>query len=288
MSYKCGICGVNDVDNQGDICELCAIGHDPYAQYMASSQEILFAQQGNNVNNSQSAQVSYIPKKGTRRKVLLGGGTAIANQDPYGNDMAPVVSQPTVQVYSPGQFPQTISQQTSTTNNLGNAQSIGKGPITTGIIKNVSVENQKRTKVERWFRALFTGIPFTFDDDLVMFQVFPDYSGTVLNAQGNACDQVILYGQLNKGSISDNNDVDVYGHRDSNNNIIAKYLINKASGTRIAPRRIISSGVVWFLTLLVFSAVVAVLLALGPIGIIFAIVIIFCLRQLFRRIRRRW
>lgn len=288
MSYKCEVCGVNDVDNQGDICELCAIGHDPYAQYVVSSQGIPSVQQGNNVNNSQSTQDSYVPKKGTSRKVLLGGGTAIANQDPYGNDMTAVVSQPPVQVYSPGQAPQAISQQTPVTNNLGNTQGIGKRPITTGIIKNVSVENQKRTKVERWFRALFTGIPFTFDDDLVMFQVFPDYSGTALNAQGNACDQVILYGQLNKGSISDNNDVDVYGRRDSNNNIIAKYLINKASGTRIAPRRIISSGVVWFLTLLVFSIVVAVLLALGPIGIIFSLAIVFCLRQLFRRIRRRW
>ena len=30
MSYKCKICGFNDVAHQGDVCELCAISADPY------------------------------------------------------------------------------------------------------------------------------------------------------------------------------------------------------------------------------------------------------------------
>lgn len=54
----------------------------------------------------------------------------------------------------------------------------------------------------KWFRSMFTGIPFTLDNDVVMFQVFPDCTGTSLNAVGNACDQGIVYGKVNNGSIN--------------------------------------------------------------------------------------
>lgn len=78
---------------------------------------------------------------------------------------------------------------------------------------------------------MFKGIPYALDNDITMFQVFPDYTGTSLNAMGNACDQVIVYGKLNAGAVSENNDVEVYGHRDADNNIVAKKIVNKASGT---------------------------------------------------------
>ena len=31
MAYMCKICGTNEVNNPGDVCELCALGADPYA-----------------------------------------------------------------------------------------------------------------------------------------------------------------------------------------------------------------------------------------------------------------
>ena len=84
MSYKCRICGSNDVEHSGDICELCAIGQDPYASAM----------QGNLQSNSQgyvsnNFSNSYTPSKGKSRKVLIGGGASIANTDPYGNSIVP-------------------------------------------------------------------------------------------------------------------------------------------------------------------------------------------------------
>ena len=231
MAYKCRICGVNEVDNQGDICELCAIGQDPYAQSQTPSHGSQVASQPN--INSNHSNDSYSPKRGANRKVLLNGGTSLANQDPYGNDMTTSDPQPSVQVYSAGQVPQTSQQSTTVVNAAPVAKMSGNQPITTGITKNISVDNQKKSILTKWFRALFTGIPFTLDDDVTMFQVFPDFSGTSLNALGNACDQVIVYGKLNNGAVSENNDVEVYGHRDSNNNIIAKTIKNKASGTTI-------------------------------------------------------
>ena len=85
MSYKCRICGVNEVDSQGDICELCAIGQDPYAQNTSINQAYTpMPQHKRNIINSSNTQdnVSYAPKRGANRKVLLNGGTSIANQDP--------------------------------------------------------------------------------------------------------------------------------------------------------------------------------------------------------------
>ena len=275
MPYKCRICGVNDVDNQGDMCELCAIGQDPYAQNQTTSHSFHTAPQPN-INNTQSSG-SYAPKRGANRKVLLNGGTTLTNQDPYGNDMTVTDPQPSVQVYSAGQVPQGSQQNTTVVNATPTVKVSGNQPITTGITKNISVDNQKKSILEKWFRALFTGIPFTLDDDVTMFQVFPDFSGTALNALGNACDQVIVYGKLNSGTVSENNDVEVYGRRDSNNNIIAKMIKNKASGTTITPARTISQGVVWLITAIVVALFAMMISGLGVEGIIWTVVIILCL-----------
>ena len=284
MSHKCRVCGVNEVDNQGDICELCAIGQDPYAQNTTTNPTYTPTPQHkhsilNNSNSNQNSS-SYAPKKGANRKVLLNGGTSLANQDPYGNDITPTDAQPQVQVYSAGQAPQVAQQNTTVVNSQPVQRVSGSQPLTSGITKNIMVDNQKRSILSKWFRALFTGIPFTLDDDVTMFQVFPDFTGTSLNALGNACDQVIVYGKLNNGAVSENNDVEVYGRRDSNNNIIAKVIKNKASGTTITPTRSMGQGAVWFTTAIVLALIFMMVSGLGLEGIIWAVVIILCLTNL--------
>lgn len=250
MGYVCSVCGANEVDLPGGVCELCAIGQDPYA-----------------VNNDASAasnntrQIYSIPtnddgasnSKRNNRKVLLGGGASTANTDPYGNDMT--VSNPTpnttpsVPVYSAGQVP----QQTGANPTAVNTQPVANAantPVTSGIVRNIALDNQERKFYYKWGRTLFKGIPFMFDNEITMFQVFPDYSGSALNAMGNACDQVVVYGTLTHGAISENNDVEIFGKRDANNNIIAKTIRNKASGTIITPSRTLSPALAWILTLI--------------------------------------
>lgn len=86
MAYKCRICGVNEVDHQGDICELCAISQDPYAQNQVPvSNTPVFSQP--HTSEHPDGNSSYAPKRGANRKVLLNGGASLANRDPYGNDM---------------------------------------------------------------------------------------------------------------------------------------------------------------------------------------------------------
>jgi len=274
MSYKCRICGSNDVEHSGDICELCAIGQDPYASAM----------QGNLQSNSQgyvsnNFSNSYTPSKGKSRKVLIGGGASIANTDPYGNSIVPDTEEDSVQVYQAGQVPNV--QQTSTVVNAsGNSTtntSVTKGnsPITYGITKNITTDTQQKSFLEKWFASLFHGIPFSMDDDVIMFQVFPDYTGTALNAMGNACDQVIVYGKLGAGAIAENNEVEVFGYRDSNNNVIAKVIKNKASGTTITPNRSIPAVAIWIITILIFAFFCG--MAMGVEWIIGIFILVVCL-----------
>lgn len=267
MVYKCRICGSNEVGKQGDICELCAIGQDPYAADMSSAQST--STQATNL--SPSFHKGYVPQRGSNRKVLFNGGASIINRDPYGNDMTSSQDTPHVQVYSAGQTPQSVSTNTQQVTASGNQ------PLTTGISKNITIDNQKKSILAKWFRALFSGIPFTLDDDVTMFQVFPDYTGTSLNALGNACDQVIVYGRIQNGAVSENNDVEVYGRRDSNNNIIAKTIKNKASGTTINPQRRIGTGAVWAITSMVVMLIIVAIMGLGIEGIIWTVVIVLCL-----------
>lgn len=280
MGYKCSVCGSNDVDLPGGICEVCAIGQDPYATNSVDSA----------ASSNKSRQIYSVPSsddgasntKRSNRKVLLNGGQPLNNQDPYGNDITSVNNASGVQVYSAGQVPQQVASNSTINNNSqANATTSSKNtPISSGICKNIVTDSPKKSILAKWFRALFTGIPFTLDDDITMFQVFPDYSGTALNALGNACDQVIVYGRVNNGVISENNDVEIYGRRDSKNNIIAKTIRNKASGTIITPSRTIGVGLVWTITILLLCLIVGVVSMLGVEGIIWVAVILLCLTNL--------
>lgn len=249
MGYKCSICGSNEVDLLGEVCEICAIGQDPYA--VNSMGNAPSSNRNRQILNTPSADDAGVPKtKHSNRKVLINGGQALNDQDPYGNNIISVNNTPSgVQVYSAGQVPQQLSSDTTVATQTVSTSSSNE-PITAGIVKNMAVDKQERNFIYKLGRALFKGIPYTFDDAVTMFQVFPDYTGTALNAVGNACDQVVVYGTLTNGAICENNDVEVFGRRDSNNNIIAKTIRNKASGTIVSPTRTISPAVVWLLTLL--------------------------------------
>lgn len=257
MAYKCRICGLNAVEHQGDICELCAAEQDPYAGS------------------------DYSPRRGSSRKILLNGGAEISNTDPYGNDITPDIEDVAEHIFSAGQTSSAASGASKSAVSVSNfSQGTGSFPITTGVTKNITVDYQRRFVLLKWLRSLTAGIPFSLEDEVTMFQVFPDFTGVSLNAQGNACDQVIVYGKLNNGAISENNDVEVFGRRDSNNNIIAKTIRNKASGTAVTPMRTISAGVVWIITLC-FLALAAVFFR-GKIvaAIIGAAVITLCFTKI--------
>lgn len=280
MAYKCRICGSNDVENPRDICELCAISQDPYASSISKNEPNYSNTRPHIFNDSSAKNAPYTPKQNSKRKMLVGSNSGSSDYDASSNDEIVNQNQQSVPVYSAGQ---SLQQSNATSNSVSTSNNINSSrnqPISVGITKNITVDNQKKSIFLKWFRTLFLGIPFTLDDEVTMFQVFPDYSGTSLNALGNACDQIILYGKLNQGVISENNDVEVYGRRDSHNNVIAKTIKNKASGTTVSPIRTIGAGWVWLITIIFLCILVGVITFLGPVGIVWGIVIILCLTNL--------
>jgi len=231
MSYKCRVCGSNDVENPGDICEFCAMKQAP------------------------SAAVSGAAGRRKTRKILINGTEGDSNhEDSCDNSM---IVQPE-QESEPEQEPEP-SVQTCHAGQKANE----KAPITAGIIKNISVNTKRYSFLQKWFKTLFSGIPFT--DNIIMFQVFPE--GTSLNAVGNAYDQVIVYGKVSDGAIVEDHEVEVYGRRDSSNNIVAGAIRNKTDGTTVSPERTVGAVAVWIITLVIFAGIAAAFGGLGFEGI---------------------
>ncbi|MFR0986176.1 MAG: hypothetical protein ACLSFZ_06310, partial [Frisingicoccus sp.] len=114
-----------------------------------------------------------------------------------------------VHVYAPGQVPAagagSTGQQSSGSATSQKNTSAAASWQTKGIIKNVAADQERIPFIFKVFRSLFKGVPLTITNDITTFQVFPDYTGQSLNALGNACDQVSVYGKVNAGIISENN-----------------------------------------------------------------------------------
>lgn len=293
--YKCRVCGVNEVEHPGDVCEMCAIGADPYAQALNGNSgsypdDYGQPQRSSSVRRGTQRKVlidnGNTPDptpRGRSRKVLLGGDSSSSVPSTvYDNDVVSYDddSASNVQVYRPGQTPVNVNPVPPVAPAAPVQKASKSGMLSEGIVKNLSTDKQEVSALVKIFRALFSGIPFAMDDSVTTFQVFPDYSGTSLNAQGNACDQVIVYGKITAGQIAENNDVEIYGHRDSGNNIIASRIVNRASGTTVTPSGVIPAAGIWVIVGLIFAAFAGLFSSVGGVGLLWIAVGIICLTNL--------
>ncbi len=288
MGYKCHICGMNEVAHPGDVCDICALGEDPYLSELGGNmtQEQPGASYGASRNRrkmvpvQEKEETAYIPRQSRGRRVLVGNQPSIV-QEQGGTD---VQEQPQnqVHVYRPGQAPVHTPGISGQSAGSGGSQSTSAATlyVTKGIIKNVASDHEQHPLLLKVFRCLFFGVPLTINDDITTFQVFPDYTGQSVNAMGNACDQVNIYGKVNTGVVSENNEVEVYGTRDRHNVIVASKIKNVASGSIVTAYGAITPAVVWAVSAIILLAVGAVALALGAKGIIWLIVIVICLLNL--------
>lgn len=273
MAYKCRICGVNEVLEPDGVCEYCEVSQDPYLEAVSRQHarpRPVITGTADQENSGQAAS------GGRHRRILINGGSELTNS---GNLLDTEDGSSTVQVFQHGQTPVAPPVPSPASQSSAKTAS-GKTPLTSGITKNIQVDTQNRGFWEKCFFAVFEGTPFLLDNQITMFQVFPDYSGTALNAQGNACDQVIVYGTLNAGAVSENNEVDVFGRRDSRNNVVAKEIRNKASGTIIRPSRVIPAWVVRIMVFSLLAVLFGILAGLGVQGILQIAVLVFCLLNL--------
>ncbi len=278
MAEKCRICGLNDVEHFGDICASCAMTQDPHtpADAPGSAHE-----RSRRIPLSPDAGEPSSSAGGKVRKVLLGGPPQSA-----GTGAGPVASgddEPSsTPVCSAGQAPGSSggANVAAPAGQAAAAPSAVRRPISEGITKNIHVDTRPQAFLVKWIRALASGIPFAWHDDVTTFQVFPDPSGPATTLQGNACDQVILYGRVPGGSIVEDYEVEIYGRRDSKNNIIAHSIRNRASGTVVVPEAVLSSTWVWIISLVMLALLGVVATVYGVAALVWAAVILLCLTHL--------
>lgn len=152
---------------------------------------------------------------------MTGSSSAPANQP---NTVQTVQSAP-LQVSRPVQVAPAQNQ-------AGQAQAgaAAGGPITEGIVKNLTDGKDPGGKLTRWFRSLIMGVPYARTDDITEFQVYSNWTGTASPGSYSA-DKVIAYGNISYGKPVQDNSVRVYGVRDKNRVIIARDIENTTDGT---------------------------------------------------------
>lgn len=245
MSYRCKICGNNEVRNEGDTCPSCAWKIKAYLDEQAKAEADI-------------PSFEYAEKEDVRAEEV------VLREQPEERVHAPVRAEERRVERTAEELPDYVQ-----TNYTDISISPAKGIVSYGIVKNVEVKSVKRNIWSKWLRALFLGEPVTTGEETTYFQVFQDKDGLVRNAYGRECDQVMIYGRLKGGTVSEGNSVEVYGHRCRNHCIKAKKLVNASSGTIIKPSFRLSCLFVWIVTLLLLGGVVGGLAALWfltPVG----------------------
>ena len=275
-NYKCRNCGLNDVDNYGDLCDSCKDSLMPFSGSQQNPDNTM-STSGIKVNRKIYNKPDNQPQVKTKvsRKII----TASTNNVPV-NTYEPenkIVSNVQNSVVNTVSNPPQVSVATNTP--VVNTQPY----IVKGIVKNLKADYENIGFFKRWFRALFSSVPYAINKDITVFQIFPDYSGTTTNSSGNLADQVVAYGTLLPGMVSENNSVEVYGHRDTKGVIVLRKIRNTATGTEIRPKNIISPAVIRIVTILLLALIPALFSVADEIFkiIIFAIVAIILFKILF-------
>lgn len=94
------MCGTNDVDYPGGVCELCSIGQDPFAAGTGNTRQVVL--------NKPSNTVPPAGGSGKSRKILLNANSTDNNSVSTSSGSAAVPSNPqntSVKVYQAGQVP---------------------------------------------------------------------------------------------------------------------------------------------------------------------------------------
>lgn len=286
MSSFCAVCKVKAVLNDGDICPSCAAAVDPFAAAAgigpnASVSTVEASVKPGKIREILPTSQESMVSKGAPRAILDGSTDGSIEADL--NKLSPAVMAVISGASTTGASSMQLSADATSAvanapgksiNASGTAALQGKANnresktsssvYVKGVAKNVVQDTDRRGVVYRWFRALFKGSNFALDPDITEFQLYPDFSGQTLNSSGNLADQVIIYGKIKFGMVSENNDVEVYGRRDANGNIVAESVRNVATGAVAKPSMVISRTGVVVTTFVLLALMIAALIAWGP------------------------
>lgn len=233
MDAVCARCGLVIVDKPGDVCPGCAENMNldalKYAGISVSGENVP-------VTDVSDGTMDMVPPAGSQ-------------PNPATSDTRPAMAEDAA---DPAPHPK---------------QGSAASPVSIhekGVAKNVVLDIDDRGTMSKWFSALFHGSNFSFDPDITTFQLYQDAGGRTLNSSGNLADQVIVYGKIKAGAISENNIVEVFGRRNNDNTIIAQRIINIDTGTEAKPSLSLSHDIVLVSTI---GLAILMIIILGSIGV---------------------
>lgn len=230
-----------------------------------------------------------------RRKILFDGGKTVVDTDPCGNGISAqqssmaeseqMESERTAEPEAAAAAPEEAKQKKVKTSRTKTAKAQSRQPavekpVSSGIAQNITSDFQRRPFLFKWFRSVFTGMPYTAGDEITTFQVFPLNQTNAYNTMGNTCDQVMIHGRIQPGMLGKGNAVEVYGKRNVNNHVIATRICNQASGAKIEPAGALSAVWTRMLTAIVLVLLGAACVRYGIEGVLWAVILIFCLTHL--------
>lgn len=253
MSYKCSKCNKSYVDNQGDLCDNC----------------LTLTRQQTTLNSSNSQSNSS-----NRRKVLINPNINVSQIGPTNNTPVPTSqNNPSIAQVAPKQSPSNPTNPTPYT-------SVPVPKYIQGTVKNLRSEHLRESFFRRWGRTLFLGVPYFKYNEIQTFQLFSTNNASTANPNLHSCYEIIIYGQIKRGFITDNNTVQVWGSKRSNNSVYARKIINVTSNTTTQTTDGIPTIVAWILTILVPALVI--LIAGTYITIVIGIAVVgFILRAIW-------
>ena len=334
MAYKCPLCGKYKVDKKTDICVMCRLNIDEGTPIPNRSQtnkdnpkrvkadqakkqqnRVEVNKKRNNKNSSFISSASpVVSKRAAEHNVDSTEqewdektiNSLEANSSSFATDDAE-------RFYSEYFKQSTNSNSRSSTNAFDDYQleknkDEGKAivhrsgfgsPTVTGIVRNVSVQQDNAGFLWRWIRGMFSSHTFTFSGQITTFQVFSENDGDTFSSNGKTADQVCVYGSVNAGYFSEHNVVEVWGSRNLSRVILARRIRNLSNNTEIRPKGRVLRIVQWFLVTLIVLGVVYAYNSIDWEGLAFSIllwalswiipivIVIMVIRFLWRRFFRR-
>ena len=213
MSTKCAICHKAFVNNPGDICFSCQL-KQPRAEQAAPS----------------NSMPDYLgdPEYTQPKKIV-----------------PPTIPQPTQKQPLPNYEPYTES-------NKEKDYSGSEGSYS-GIVQNLMVNDLRGETMNRWFRSLFYGVPFSVGKKQYVFSIFSQNAYAGANVSGHS---VMFYGNSDYSFLSNNTPVTVYGTKMSDGVILANRIEGTNYGFSMKSRFSLTPAMVRLFTLLAVLLVV--------------------------------
>lgn len=282
MSFKCMVCGINDVMEQGGICMTCSgemVGRPNYDNGSVDSNKE-YGTIGVGISKKRNILIN------TSGNAKVTNDFQIQRSTNFG-DYSPVV----VSTDQTSPVSKAIDNYVDLVDQGDNSSSTitGKGNVITGICQNLQEDRLMNNMWTKVLKCMFSFKPVSLTGYVTSFQVYQDYTGQKTNLNGYVSDQIVMQGKITRGTIVDNNSVEVYGNRGRDNIIYAVKVINTATGSVIRPDGVLYPATPWIILFILSIIGLGAKLKFGYIGLIVSVILMFfCVKGMVDAVEKKY